>query len=98
MLAHFYHQMPVIYPPALPLPGLHSRYTVHIFHLRCELWGLAHEVALVYVPSTSGPPPLAFAEAKYFKLLAWLEEVEQGDLQRSIRREDGCPSHVIVFQ
>ena len=65
--------------------------------MACKLWAIAQEVAVVYVThsdrSISHRVPLAFAEAKYQKLLSWMDSVK-ADMVRG----DHSPAHVVMFQ
>lgn len=66
------------------------------FQSICKLWVIAQEVAIVYFDKDDTPVcnrvPLAFAEAKFRKLLAWMSTLDAG-----MARRDHCPSHVIIF-
>jgi hypothetical protein len=63
----------------------------------CRLWVLAQEVAVFYFGSDKRPVyekiPLAFAEAKYQKLLAWADTIAEGMIQR-----EHSAGHVLIFQ
>ncbi|KAG6004552.1 hypothetical protein E4U21_000936 [Claviceps maximensis] len=66
------------------------------FQTLCEFWTLMQEVFAVYNKLDSRPlrerVSLAFAEAKYQKLLAWSDNVES-----SVSREEHSPGHVLIF-
>ncbi|KAH7041429.1 uncharacterized protein B0I36DRAFT_358600 [Microdochium trichocladiopsis] len=99
----FYHHPPILHPPGLSIPGdPPSRYTALTFVLSCGLWTIAHEVIAVYAANMAGAiaarAPLAFAEAKYRKLLAWTDSVDHGEQrQQGVRRGDESPADVLVF-
>ncbi|EPE04161.1 nitrate assimilation regulatory protein nira [Ophiostoma piceae UAMH 11346] len=64
----YYNSEPIQYPPALPPSSITE------FPSICQFWTITQEVAVVYLAADrdrTQPPPLAFAEEKYQKLLAW---------------------------
>jgi len=72
-------------------------YMGRTFQTLCGFWTLMQEVFVVY--NGLDPRPLrervslAFAEAKYQKLLAWSDSVD-----RSVSRGEHSPGHVLIFQ
>ncbi|KAI1841232.1 hypothetical protein JX266_012544 [Neoarthrinium moseri] len=76
-----------------PLPPYMGR----TFPAICGLFRIVQEVAVVYVKRDDARPspvrvPLAFAEAKYQKLLAW-----SNTLQAEVVRGEHTPAHVMIF-
>ncbi|KJZ80085.1 hypothetical protein HIM_00799 [Hirsutella minnesotensis 3608] len=105
MSAFFYLEEPVSSPPTFPVPGddrklalwkTWPKYMGPTFPVLCRLWTIAQEVAVVYVKHDDGSihdrVPLSFAEAKYRKLLAWMDTIDADML-----REDDVAAHVVMF-
>ncbi|KJZ70704.1 hypothetical protein HIM_09888 [Hirsutella minnesotensis 3608] len=105
MSAFFYLEEPVSSPPTFPVPGDDRKVTLWktwpeymgpTFPVLCRLWAIAHEVAVVYVKHDDGSiydhVPLSFAEAKYRKLLAWMDTIDA-----DILLEDGVAAHTVMF-
>lgn len=62
----------------------------------CRLWMIVQEVLGVYNFSKapiSERVPLSFAEAKYQKLLVWIDGLDD-----SMARVEDCPYEVMIFQ
>ncbi|KAJ4263497.1 hypothetical protein NW762_006316 [Fusarium torreyae] len=79
--------------PEHPLP----EYMGHSFTKLCEFFTIVQEVAVVY-NATDGVPilhrvPLAFAEAKYQKVLAWADS-----LDKDMAWDQNSNEHVMLFQ
>lgn len=78
---------------ALPLP----KYMGKTFPTMCRFWVIVQEVAALYFAhdkqTIEQHVPLAFAEAKYQKLLAWA-----GSMAADMGRGDTSPAHVLIFQ
>lgn len=103
----FYHEQTILYPPSLPIPGDVTEirqkpiqlpdYMGQTIQSMCKLFSIAQEIAVLYYNGDDEPicdrVPLAFAEAKYQKLLAWMDTIDDG-----MARNDHCPSHVVIFQ
>lgn len=68
------------------------------FPALCTLWVLAQEIAAVYFVNQDKPlterVSLAFAEAKYYKILEWAATLGPG----LKRRERDTPINTLVFQ
>lgn len=83
---------PELWPPHHLPP-----YMGHTFPAVCHLWTIAQEVATVYFADRASPicdrVPVAFAEAKYQSLLAWMDS-----LGTETMRMDDSPAHVVMFQ
>ncbi|OAQ87559.1 nitrate assimilation regulatory protein nirA [Purpureocillium lilacinum] len=66
------------------------------FSTMCRFWTIVQEVAVVYFKhdkrSLSQRVPLAFAEAKYQRLLAWTDTLAMG-----MARGEYSPAHVLIF-
>lgn len=81
--------------PAHPLPG----YIGSTFTELCRFWTIVQEVSTVYQEETSVPlterVPVAFAEAKYRKLLAWSDMLPSAALRSD---QDPAPAHVLFLQ
>lgn len=90
-----YWRSPVRIPPALPVPGsgleeeadaqINSIFTAH-----CYFWVIVSETISVYRKCKAS---VAFAYARYHKLLAWTDLLS-GIMIRGNRNE----AHVLVFQ
>ncbi|KAG5918315.1 hypothetical protein E4U42_006889 [Claviceps africana] len=83
--------------PTNPSSGSISVYMGHTFQALCGFSIIVQEILAVY--NGLDPQPLykrvslAFAEAKYQKLLAWSDSVEN-----KVSRGEGSPGHVLIFQ
>ncbi|KAF4965674.1 hypothetical protein FSARC_6569 [Fusarium sarcochroum] len=78
--------------PEHPLP----EYMGHSFTKLCEFFAIVQEVAVMY-SNTDGLPilnrfPLAFAEAKYQKVLAWA-----GSFSKDMAWDQNSTEHVLLF-
>ncbi|KXL45058.1 MAG: hypothetical protein FE78DRAFT_148967, partial [Acidomyces sp. 'richmondensis'] len=85
-----YHLKPPPNPPKLPRPGSHGwllpSYMGMTFASLLDFNVINHEVAMVYVSDDPRPiverVPLAFAEAKYQKLLQWADGLPAAVVRR----------------
>lgn len=81
------------YWPAHPLPS----YMEPTFKTMCRYWTIVQEVQAVYLARDILPlyekVPLAFAEAKFQKLLSWTDT-----LGKDMSREEYSQIHVANFQ
>lgn len=72
-------------------------YMGQTFTLLCKFFTITQEIAAVYFAQEGIPiaerVPLAFAEAKYHKLLVWADSVSQ-----EIERGASTSNHMIFFQ
>jgi hypothetical protein len=73
------------------------KYMGQTFSTFCQFWTLAQEMAVLYLGqderTLAERVPLAFAESKYQKLLAWTNTVAE-----SMALNDHSPAHVMIFQ
>jgi hypothetical protein len=78
---------------SIPVPS----YMGHTFSMMCKFWAIVQEIMAVYLGSRGGNVsreiPLAFAEAKYQKLLYWSDEVEKYMAVGNFNK-----FHILVFQ
>ncbi|KAF5590376.1 conidial development fluffy [Fusarium pseudoanthophilum] len=103
----YFHDESIAIPPALPVPG-HERhddlwpqhplpeYMGSSFTKLCEYFTVIQEVAVVYSIGDGKPVvdhvPIAFAEAKYQKILAWADS-----LGRDMAWDQNSQEHVMLF-
>jgi len=75
------------------LPG----YMGQTFTTMCRFWAIVQEITVAFFgpdgKPISGRVPLAFAEAKYQKLLAWADTMGEG-----MALGEHSPAHVIISQ
>ncbi|KAL0935486.1 N-terminal fungal transcription regulatory domain-containing protein (zinc finger protein) [Colletotrichum truncatum] len=66
------------------------------FPSMCKLFTIAQEVGMMYFVPSDTPlkdrVPLSFAEAKYQKLLSWMDT-----LKSDMAREQNSPDHLVMF-
>ncbi|EWG35978.1 hypothetical protein FVEG_00157 [Fusarium verticillioides 7600] len=103
----YFHDESIAIPPALPVPG-HERhddlwpqhplpeYMGSSFTKLCEYFTVIQEVAVVYSLADGKPVvdrvPIAFAEAKYQKILAWADSLGKG-----MAWDQNSQEHVMLF-
>ncbi|KAF5966582.1 conidial development protein fluffy [Fusarium bulbicola] len=103
----YFHDESIAIPPALPIPG-HERhddmwpqhplpdYMGSSFTKLCEYFTVIQEVAVVYSIGDGKPVvdhvPIAFAEAKYQKILAWADS-----LGKDMAWDQNSQEHVMLF-
>ncbi|RYC81304.1 hypothetical protein BFJ63_vAg15801 [Fusarium oxysporum f. sp. narcissi] len=103
----YYHDESIAIPPALPIPGDERHddlwpehplpeYMGSSFTKLCEFFTAIQEVAVVYSIADGTPivdrVPIAFAEAKYQKILAWADS-----LGRDMAWDQNSQEHVMLF-
>ncbi|KAF9775291.1 hypothetical protein IL306_006615 [Fusarium sp. DS 682] len=103
----FYHDESIAIPPALPIPGddRHDdlwpehplpEYMGSSFTKLCEFFTVIQEIAVVYSIRDETPivdrVPIAFAEAKYQKILAWADY-----LGKDMAWDQNSDEHVMLF-
>ncbi|KAG7421801.1 hypothetical protein Forpe1208_v000184 [Fusarium oxysporum f. sp. rapae] len=103
----YYHDESIAIPPALPIPGDERHddlwpehplpeYMGSSFTKLCEFFTVIQEVAVVYSIADGTPivdrVPIAFAEAKYQKILAWADS-----LGKDMAWDQNSQEHVMLF-
>ncbi|KAG5760380.1 hypothetical protein H9Q69_008323 [Fusarium xylarioides] len=103
----YFHDESIAIPPALPIPGYERHddmwpqhplpeYMGSSFTKLCEYFTVIQEVAVVYSIADGKPVvdhvPIAFAEAKYQKILAWADS-----LGKDMAWDQNSQEHVMLF-
>ncbi|KAL9562511.1 hypothetical protein ACKAV7_013594 [Fusarium commune] len=85
----YYQHTHIPFPPALPYPETPETVQIPVYHVpSVEVLGV-YNFAKAPI---SELVPLSFAEAKYQKLLVWVDGLDDG-----MKRVEDCPYEVIIF-